>query len=44
MLSVENFPFGSERHLLIEKIDEKKLYSFLTEFMKWLKDLAENAT
>jgi len=44
MLSVKNFPFGSERHLLIEKIDEKKLYSFLTEFMKWLKDLAENVT
>jgi len=44
ILNVENFPFGSEKHLLIEKIDEKKFYSFLTKFMSWLKKLAENIT
>ncbi|MHA1596659.1 MAG: nucleotidyl transferase AbiEii/AbiGii toxin family protein [Candidatus Asgardarchaeia archaeon] len=42
MLDVENFPFGSEGYLLIEKIDEKRFYSFLTEFMPWLKKLAKN--
>jgi len=42
LLNVENFPFGSERHLLIEEIDEKEFYSFLEDFMSWLKKLAKN--
>lgn len=44
MLSVESFPFGSERYLLIEEIDEKEFYSFLTEFMLWLKKLAKTSS
>lgn len=42
LLNVENFPFGSEKHLLIEEIDGKEFYSFLEDFMSWLKKLAED--
>jgi len=42
ILNVENFPFGSERHLLIDEIDEKDFYLFLANFMLWLKKLAES--
>lgn len=43
MLTVKNFPFGSERYLLIKKIDEKDFHSFLNEFMEWLRKIAEEA-
>ncbi|HIE23229.1 MAG TPA: hypothetical protein EYP68_03255 [Candidatus Korarchaeota archaeon] len=41
MLTVENFPFGSERYLLMEKIDEEDFHLFLNGFMVWLKELAK---
>ena len=43
MLTVENFPFGSERYLLIKKIDERDFHSFLNEFIEWLRKIAEEA-
>jgi len=43
MLTVENFPFGSERYLLIEKIDEGDFHLFLNKFMVWLRKLAKAA-
>ena len=38
-LIIENFPFGSERQLLITEINEAEFYSFLTRFMPWLRRL-----
>ena len=42
MLNVKSFPFGSEKHLLIGEISEKEFYSFLTDFISWLRKLARN--
>jgi len=42
VLNVEGFPFGSEKHLLIQEIDESDFYSFLTSFMVWLKKIADS--
>lgn len=39
LLSVENFPFGSENYLLLTEVDKGKFYSFLGEFMGYLKKL-----
>ena len=39
ILTIENFPFGSERQLLITDINKADFYSFLTRFMPWLRKL-----
>ena len=44
LLNIESLSLGSERHLLIEEIDEKDFYSFLKEFMLWLKKLTKSVS
>jgi len=39
LLRVENYPFGSEKYLLLKKIDKKQFYSFLNEFLEYLRIL-----
>jgi len=41
ILTIENFPFGSERQLLITEINEAEFYSFLTRFIPWLRKLTK---
>ena len=41
ILTIENFPFGSERQLLITEINETEFYSFLTRFIPWLRKLTK---
>lgn len=41
LLRIENYQFGSEKYLLLKKIDEKQFYSFLNEFVKYLRKIIE---
>jgi hypothetical protein len=36
-LSVDSFPFGSESHFLLTKIDTEDYYRFVKEFIAYLK-------
>jgi len=37
ILSIENFPFGSEDYILLRKINKKKFYQFVVKFIDFLK-------
>lgn len=39
LLSVDAFPFGSEEHLLLTKIEKAEFYSFLVKFMNSLEKI-----
>jgi len=43
ILTIENLQLGSERYLLITKIDENDFYLFLNDFISWLRKPAKIA-